>query len=829
MPTLATLTIQVNSTDAAKAAKTLADLTAAGLTADKTFLKLRDSSAAVDQAHRKSADGASVAQSSFRRLITTAVELIGIYSTIQTVRSAFANAATEERVAMGLTNITGSASQARDMIRQLNDYAQSSQFGIANLETSARMLANMGFDATEVVPTLRAIGNEIEATGGRANDLDDVVRSLARMNDEGQISTFTLRQMEQVGIPAGKLLAQALNESIVDVMKDVREGTLNAHTTLQLLIRSMAEFGNSSDHAKDSVYTLWNTLQNSLSVTLKNMAGEFLHAFDVKVGLQSAIDAVRMFDTGLKDVFNVIEGGNPKFQQTQQIVNVLSATFRILMVALEAIVALQLASWALNFASSLITVAAGGGTLLGVLAAIVAIDFGAWLSNNSKGMRDFVIEVKEAAGILNELRKFIGSTGGNIGGNATTILRSMVGISLSPQDKANLKAGNDQTDQDWQLMKNRMSQIMDQSMHDISKPFTASGTGNYLNDSQLMNNVATVKKFFSGGIGSLDFGGLMSTNMSAYTKQLQQALQVQQGQLSPMNSSSAFELSQQKSDEIQKDIDKLKEEQMAVGATNDLRKQELAIFQERQKIGEKLLANDQQARDLLEQYIAESQKLTAMQQIGEITKGIGDAAGHAFGEFVTGAKTAKQAVRELMQEIEKMAVNKLVTQPLSNLMDMGMTGNPSTNNGQVGGMLGLLGKMFHGIFTPNAYDSQYVGSDWNTINAGSLYGDANMEPGVGQALGGAWNRGVQLFADGGIVGSPTFFGMAGGNTGLMGEAGPEGILPLTRGSDGKLGVKGGGSTVNNNNNQNITMHVHTNDADSFKRSSRQIRQSLNKG
>jgi len=47
---------------------------------------------------------------------------------------------------------------------------------------------------------------------------------------------------------------------------------------------------------------------------------------------------------------------------------------------------------------------------------------------------------------------------------------------------------------------------------------------------------------------------------------------------------------------------------------------------------------------------------------------------------------------------------------------------------------------------------------------------------------------VVPFAKGGVVGGPTAFGMSGGKTGLMGEAGPEAIMPLKRGADGKLGV-----------------------------------------
>ena len=95
-----------------------------------------------------------------------------------------------------------------------------------------------------------------------------------------------------------------------------------------------------------------------------------------------------------------------------------------------------------------------------------------------------------------------------------------------------------------------------------------------------------------------------------------------------------------------------------------------------------------------------------------------------------------------------------------------------------------------------------------TTSAGSTQagysGDlSGFTPGSVQAKGGAWSGGVQMFADGGaftnsIVSKPTAFGMANGKTGVMGEAGDEAIVPLARDSQGRLGVRGGGSssTVN---------------------------------
>jgi lambda family phage tail tape measure protein len=63
--------------------------------------------------------------------------------------------------------------------------------------------------------------------------------------------------------------------------------------------------------------------------------------------------------------------------------------------------------------------------------------------------------------------------------------------------------------------------------------------------------------------------------------------------------------------------------------------------------------------------------------------------------------------------------------------------------------------------------------------------------GGGSAKGNGFFQGQQItaFANGGILDRPTFFGMANGKFGVGGEAGTEAILPLHRGSDGKLGVR----------------------------------------
>lgn len=139
----------------------------------------------------------------------------------------------------------------------------------------------------------------------------------------------------------------------------------------------------------------------------------------------------------------------------------------------------------------------------------------------------------------------------------------------------------------------------------------------------------------------------------------------------------------------------------------------------------------------------------------------------AFAEGKSAGESFKAWFRSFITDLIKELNRYIIRQALMSSITSGGGG------GGLGSILGLA--------------SLFTGG--NGLNSGAgFFGFGASQAGADLAGGSAL---FTPFARGGIVNSPTIFPMANG-TGLMGEAGPEAVMPLKRGPDGKLGVAGGG-------------------------------------
>jgi len=150
------------------------------------------------------------------------------------------------------------------------------------------------------------------------------------------------------------------------------------------------------------------------------------------------------------------------------------------------------------------------------------------------------------------------------------------------------------------------------------------------------------------------------------------------------------------------------------------------------------------------------------------------------------------------------ASNKLITDGTTAFMNMGTQGSQAFKT-LLSSMLKFFAEYIIKLEITNALKAA-----GNAMGGGG--GGGGFASMLGFANGGAFSGGNQVtaFADGGVVGGPTTF-----NMGLMGEAGPEAIMPLHRDGSGTLGVKmnggvGGGASTGTTHYNPVSIQIHSN-------------------
>ena len=142
---------------------------------------------------------------------------------------------------------------------------------------------------------------------------------------------------------------------------------------------------------------------------------------------------------------------------------------------------------------------------------------------------------------------------------------------------------------------------------------------------------------------------------------------------------------------------------------------------------------------------------------------------------VNGKMSMQQLALSVIQSIEMMIAKMLVMKAISMMM---------------GGLGGLFGGATSGI------QEAGTASLGQATSSGAMSSAITPSFSSFQKEGGLWSSGVQLFAEGGVVNQPTPFQHAGG-LGLMGEAGPEAIVPLSKGRSIPVEISGkSGGTQN---------------------------------
>jgi TP901 family phage tail tape measure protein len=208
--------------------------------------------------------------------------------------------------------------------------------------------------------------------------------------------------------------------------------------------------------------------------------------------------------------------------------------------------------------------------------------------------------------------------------------------------------------------------------------------------------------------------------------------------------------------------------------------------------------------------------------------------GDAFNNIMEGGKEMEAVTLDILKGIQDALIQSLVVEPMTAMIASGMKGVMTGSVFQKAPLDPALQNKEFPWLNPAGADETVAATTQMTAAETQMAAAVMMEGAVA-SMAAAWTTkaavpaavpvvtptpaATQPAAKGMVVDSPTYFSRADKKVGVMGEAGPEAIMPLKKDSSGRLGVSGGNKTY-------INMTVNTPNADSFRASNRQIANQL---
>lgn len=169
-----------------------------------------------------------------------------------------------EQAAVSFEVMLRSAGQAKAMLAQIQELADKTVLQLPEVRQGARTLLAMNVAASQVVPTLRMLG---DVSQGVQIPLNDLVQIYGKINQKNRIMGDDLRQFGRRGIPIVRELAKQFNVSTDAIYEMASQGKLH-FADLERAFKSLTgeggEFHDLMERMSQTVSGRFSTMQDSI-------------------------------------------------------------------------------------------------------------------------------------------------------------------------------------------------------------------------------------------------------------------------------------------------------------------------------------------------------------------------------------------------------------------------------------------------------------------------------------------------------------------------------------------------------------------------------------
>lgn len=239
-------------------------------------------------------DVAAVATGAFiGSLATGAIEAFG--QMLSSAVTSVINFGTQTQKTMStlsaMKNLTGEASEA---FQTFNDVGRNTNYDLQAVQEMGIQLVNLGYSAQNAADLIQLCADTAAGLGQGQAGAQQLVDAISRIQATGEMSSRQLITLAQSGMDLDKAFS-TVGMTAAQAMKAMEDGTLDSKVAVQALTNYMHEFDGSMAKSKDNLTDMWGDVSGNVQTAMGEIGASIADAFSQSGIVQELVDITQDF------------------------------------------------------------------------------------------------------------------------------------------------------------------------------------------------------------------------------------------------------------------------------------------------------------------------------------------------------------------------------------------------------------------------------------------------------------------------------------------------------------------------------------------------------
>lgn len=230
------------------------------------------------EARQTSSIGASVFAGSF--LGSAAAQGLSALTSqlTQAGRAVFDFSSKMQQSQVSFISLMGNSRLAASHIKDLQELTVKFPLDFSSIAMMSQRLQGAGIEAKRIIPLIKDIGNVAAATGDLGSErMEGLAVALSQVASKGRVSAEEMEQLSERGVPAWKLLSEAIGKTIGETRKMAEEGEITSDQLFKAFERmSRVNFAGAMERQAKTFSGAMKQIENVLLITASTAFKPFM-------------------------------------------------------------------------------------------------------------------------------------------------------------------------------------------------------------------------------------------------------------------------------------------------------------------------------------------------------------------------------------------------------------------------------------------------------------------------------------------------------------------------------------------------------------------------